>query len=436
MSEHKPRPTCILADGRRVKYALKARSGEPHYFVVFRGPANERLERSTKETNKKRAEDAAVEVIRKVYDPQALFSSVSWDEAQAALARKMAENNNRQSTIDDYLDTITQLRATLPTSRGPADIPPQLAKDFKARYQSQGYVRRKQAAPKIWQGRGRKPKPRPEPTLHHRTPYTVSGRLRKLRVIWSRWFISELGYVTLNPWQAVAPPKLDKQPVRLLTPQEINELFGWLLSRHHGWRLPILFFTVKSFVGNRITELCSLTSDQLQDGRVVFPADATKGRKERKSILPPDVYAELAALAGPTYVWEAYSRQLLETLIAAGRPHHKVLPDFDPERLKGWLQDEIDDYCRSHPTVKRFSAHAFRKRAMTKAWQLGIRPEEAALAFGCNPKTMMAHYVAMDEQATSDAVLQAVADSLNPNTGAQEANGVATTPNLNDPQKD
>ncbi|MBA3727516.1 MAG: hypothetical protein H0W86_14070 [Armatimonadetes bacterium] len=91
-----------------------------------------------------------------------------------------------------------------------------------------------------------------------------------------------------------------------------------------------------------------------------------------------------------------------------------MLPDFSPVRLKRWLQDEIDDYCKAHSEVKRFSAHAFRKRAMTEAWRLGIHPEKAAIAFGCGVRTMMTHYVTMDETATADEVLNAIAKVVQP----------------------
>lgn len=119
-------------------------------------------------------------------------------------------------------------------------------------------------------------------------------------------------------------------------------------------------------------------------------------------------------MAGPTFVWEAYPAQLRERLTAKGKPHTKLLPDDCPARLKRWLQDEIDDYCKAHPELKRFSAHAFRKRAMTEAWRLNIHPEKSAIAFGCNARTMMEHYVAMGEVATSDEVLTAIAKVVQP----------------------
>lgn len=231
-------------------------------------------------------------------------------------------------------------------------------------------------------------------------------------MIWCRWFIKELGYFSETPWKDVSLPKLDKLTPRYLTPEEIRDFFEWIEARWQGWRLPALFFTVKMFIGNRILELCSLRSEQLKGGRIVFPPNQVKGRKGRSAILPPAIFAELQSMSGKTFVWERFPMELLERLTALQRPCNKLKSEFAPRRLKWWLQGEIDDYCKSHPDVERFSAHAFRKRAMTEAWRLGIQPEKAAIAFGCNVKTMMAHYIAMDEVATADEVLSAVAQAV------------------------
>jgi hypothetical protein len=55
-------------------------------------------------------------------------------------------------------------------------------------------------------------------------------------------------------------------------------------------------------------------------------------------------------------------------------------------------------------------AHDFRRRAMTEAWKLGL--PKAAVAFGCNPMTMRAHSIALDETAVSDEVLTAIAGTV------------------------
>jgi site-specific recombinase XerC len=263
----------------------------------------------------------------------------------------------------------------------------------------------------VWKGVGRKPKPPTEPEVYTRTARTVASRLNKLRVVWSKWLIEELSYLTTNPWEEVAPPKLDKLAPRYLSGEEVREVFAWLSERWLGWRLPVLFFTVKGFLGNRIGELSALRTDQLRDGRVVFAADATKGRKERKAVLPPDVYAELKAQAGQTWVWEKFPEQLRERLEARER-WSKYVKDFSPNRLKWWLQDELAEFNAAHPDRQRVKAHDFRRRAMTEAWKLGIPLEKAAVAFGCNPNTMRAHYIALDETAVADEVLTAIAGTM------------------------
>jgi integrase len=402
---------CILPDSRRVTFRVSLRDGQAHYLAFFRGPDGRRLEKSTKETSQKRAIEAAHQIILEEYQPKAQVVLVSWDDALARLVKAMRANNNRDSTIDDYLDTLTVLRRFYPDSRGPGDITPQIAKDFKARYQDEPFFRRKAKAVTVQAGkrRGRKPKPRPAPVAYKHKARTLDGRLRKFRAIWGKWFIRELEIVPDNPWSGVARPKVEKPAPRYVTPDEIKGFFNWLTERWQGWRLPVLFFTVKSFIGNRIDELASLRSNQLQDGRIVFPADATKGRKERKAILPPEIFAELQAIAGPSYVWEKYTAQLVERRKALGKQTHMVSTDFSPARLKWWLQNELANYFKANPEAKRFTAHSFRKKAMTEAWRLGIPMEKAAVAFGCNPTTMRAHYIAMDETAIADEVLTAVA---------------------------
>jgi integrase len=408
-----PQHVCILPDNRRVTFRVSLRDGQECYLAFFRGPTGRRLEKTTKEKSQKRAIDAAQQIILQEYQPKAVVKDVPWDDALARLEKAMRGNNNRGSTVDDYLDTLGLLRRFYPDSRGPGDITPQVAKDFKARYQEEPFFRR-MAKPLpsqdgAGQRRGRKPKPRPAPVAYQHKARTVDGRLRKFRAIWGKWFIRELEIVSENPWSGVARPKVEKPAPRYVKPEEIKAFFDWLTGRWQGWRLPVLFFTVKSYIGNRIDELASLRSEQLQEGRIVFAAGHTKGRKERKAILPPDLFAELQGIAGPTYVWEGYSTQLIERLRSQGKPTHMVNPAFSPGRLKWWLQDELADYFQANPQVPRFSAHSFRKKAMTEAWRLGIPLEKAAVAFGCNPATMRAHYIALDETATADEVLTAVA---------------------------
>jgi hypothetical protein len=404
---------CLLTGERRVPFSIKRREGDPFYFICFRSPNRRRLERSTRETSLKRAVDAASALIKEEYDPHSAAPSVTWDEAVAAIERRMRENNNKPRSIEDYSDTLRLLQRLFPATRGPGDITPALAKEFRSLYQGQ-YTRQKPQPVKVWKGRGRKPNPPREPSTHSRKARTVASRLNKLRVVWSKWLIEELGYLIVNPWDEVTPPKLDKLAPRYLTKEEVWAFFEWMMVRWDGWRLPVLFFTVKGFLGNRIAELSDLRSEQLREGRVVFAADATKGRKERKAVLPLDVFAELQAQAGPSWVWERFPGQLRERLEAQERLSRNVKPEFSPKRLKWWLQDELADFNAAHPERQRIKAHDFRRRAMTEAWKLGIPLEKAAVAFGCNPTTMRAHYIALDETAVADEVLNAIAGMMRP----------------------
>ena len=114
----------------------------------------------------------------------------------------------------------------------------------------------------------------------------MRSRLNKLRCLWSRWLIAELKLVTTNPWEQVALPKVDKPEIRLLSPAEINQFLAWLDERFQGWKLPRLFWVVKGLIGCRLGEFCRLRSEQLVEGRIVFPPDETKGRKTRKPGCP------------------------------------------------------------------------------------------------------------------------------------------------------
>src|SRR5262249_41357751 len=153
-------------------------------------------------------------------------------------------------------------------AEGPGDISVRMAKDFCQRYGKD------------------------------KSAFTLASRLRKHKVIWEKWFVRRLGLVEVNPWKDVESPKLPKLTPNYIKPEQIARFFAWMEKRWDGWRVPILFFTVKGMDGCRIHELCSLRSAQLREGRLVFPADETKGRKERKARVPEKVFQELQQMAG------------------------------------------------------------------------------------------------------------------------------------------
>ena len=113
------RQSVQLADGRTIQFSLKQRAGEPSYFVCFRGKDGRRLERSTKQASQKRASDSAIAIIKEEYTAIPVLASLTWEEAEASLVRAMQANNNRQTSIDDYLLMIKNVREMFPGSRGP-----------------------------------------------------------------------------------------------------------------------------------------------------------------------------------------------------------------------------------------------------------------------------------------------------------------------------
>ena len=50
---------------------------------------------------------------------------------------------------------------------------------------------------------------------------------------------------------------------------------------------------------------------QLRNGRLIFPADLTKGRKERSVPLPKELFDSLDRFKGATWLWENYLAGLL-----------------------------------------------------------------------------------------------------------------------------
>ncbi len=78
---------------------------------------------------------------------------------------------------------------------------------------------------------------------------------------------------------------------------------------------------------------------------------------------------------------------------------------LQPRQLRYWLQENTKTYFKK-TKAKRYKLHNLRGTAMSRARMVGIGCDDAAIAFGCNPDTMRKHYLAIDEQAVSDAVFE------------------------------
>lgn len=95
------------------------------------------------------------------------------------------------------------------------------------------------------------------------------------------------------------------------------------------------------------------------------------------------------------------------------------MKDFEPKRLKRWVQNEKDEYLLAHegdPSVRHFKLHNLRGTAMSRAKQAGATYDQALIAFGCHPETMRKHYLQLDETAISDAVFDQIQSGRPPST--------------------
>jgi integrase len=375
-------PHSLVCNGRLVGFSVKQRANDPCYFVYFRGPDGKRLERDTNQTGMFRAVEAARIIIEKEYTPPAVRPDrVSWDDTEARLKARMATAGVRKTTVEYYLKGIRLVRRMYSVTNGPADISPGMAAAWRDRMMTTVNRRKKL------------------PSAHY-----VAGLICGLSALWEKWMMDDLKIVSGNPWQDVAPPKADKLPVKYATDELIEPFYAWIAERFGDWPFPKLFLSAKAYTGCRLMDLCSLKAAQLRGDRLVFPADLTKGRKERAVPLPSDLFAALDGFKGETWLWEGYLPGLKEALQAKGWPTHQLNPVFAPERLYYWVETLFADYRKAFQNRPVLTTHMFRKRAFTMAWQAGIDPRRAAIAYGCNVDTLMQHYVLMDEQQVTDEV--------------------------------
>jgi hypothetical protein len=121
-----------LADGRPLKFLLQKRERDPFWIVRFRSPDGNRIERSTSETSKPKAEVAAAALIRAEYQPRNSRPPMSWSEALEAIIQQGKDNNLRPATTKSYGDMIRLMKVAFPSLHGPADVTVKDAERFKS----------------------------------------------------------------------------------------------------------------------------------------------------------------------------------------------------------------------------------------------------------------------------------------------------------------
>jgi integrase len=386
----------ILRNGERIRYALFEKEDRPGYYVRFKGKDGRYMKPSTGCSRKVDAIKEAHRIILEHYEsviPK--MERVTWDEAKAKLEEAMLADNKRPKTIKGYIETLNRLIEMFPQTRGPGDLSEFLAYEFKVKYANGKFSRRR--------------KKREDDDIGECARKTVSldSRLRTLKAVFS-WFI-DLHLMEKNPFEHVEQPEMDRHEVKYVTREDLMEFFAWLEGRYVGWRMPHLFFTVKAMTGCRLDDLCNIRSEQLIEGRLVFSADQTKNRSERYALLPDDVYLELEAYKGETYLWERYPAELRQH--ARGLSKYRVI-EFSTHRLYMWVVSLFQDYQQE--TGRDLSSHDFRKAAFTRAAEADIHPKRAAVAFDVRAETMLKYYTATEKKRTADDVLSELQDALRP----------------------
>jgi integrase len=397
-----------LKNGDRVRYTLLKRPDADSYYVRFHSPDGRRAMLSTGEAKKPSAIGAAHRIILEEYGQIAPSSeTVDWDAAKEKLKAAMQADGKRPRTVGGYLETLDKLIEMFPRAKGPIDITDRMAGDFKTKYASGRFTRRK----KVKEGE--------QVPTHARRAKSLDSRVRTLKATFS-WF-KQLNLVEANPFENVTLPELDRHEVKYIREDDISGFFDWLQKRYPDWRMPALFFSVKALTACRLDDLCRVRSDQLQDGRLVFSADTAKTRSERSAILPSEVYAELEAYKGETHLWERYPPELREATLKRGAPVHRLNPEFSPRRLYLWIVALMQDYQKE--SGKDLSSHDFRKAAFTRAAEDDVHPKRAAVAFDVTAETMLKYYTATEKKKTADDVLGALAARLLPKRGGQAEQG-------------
>lgn len=371
-----------LPDGRTVGYRLDQRRGVWH--VIYPDPSDplRPIQRSTGERARSDAMSVAARLILAAYTHTLPPDKrgVTWGEVADEIAKTATI---RPSTREDYCKAIRMLRGAVET-QGPGDVDEAKANRFKRVYSAGSYARGRSSTAKRFP----------------RSPNTVRAALRKLSSLWAK-HLRELGYVVSNPWERVTPPPALRRKPNVPSDDLISEFFGWLAGRFDGWELPTLLFRVKALTACRTSDLCSLKSSQLQNGRLVFKAEEVKGRADRSIPLPAGLFAKLDAIRGGTYLWESY----------ADRPGRKA---FTPRRLFLFVGNTCEEFNASRPGKQRLTPHSFRRRAITVMTTETQSVDATAAAIGVDPATARRYYLDSQQAFNADKLFEKVADKLYP----------------------
>ncbi len=243
---------------------------------------------------------------------------VDWQECRDALQRAMEADNLRPSYVADALITFDGLRAMFPAVDAPATITADQANEYKRRRSELGL-----------------------------SPWSIKGDLSTLKAIFGKWLGKECGLLAGNPFADIKAPKCDEPEVRIVSAAESADLFTWLGARWNNWRLPAVYLEVAALVGWRATEIASMREeDILADGFIRVAAESSKTRRYKFGWLPAGLHAELKGCVAGGFAFGKFADELRRLMFVwKHQPHHAArIKDFAPDRLVGWLQDELQRF--------------------------------------------------------------------------------------------
>lgn len=323
----------------------------------------------------------------------------TWQDCRDALRRSMEADNLRPASVSDYLMAFETLRRLLRDEAAcPADVTPALANEFKRR-RAEGWTKVADTFARV-------------------APTTIKGDLSTLKAIFGKWLGQECGLVASNPFADVRPPKCDEPDVRIVTADESQALFAWLAERWNNWRLPTVYLEVAALLGWRATEIASMREDDLlADGYVQVLAGTVKTRRHKYGRLTTALHAELRACAAGGWAFGKFADDLRRLLGLLKQRHHNAaqVRDFSPERLVGWLQDELQRFHADRratakesgqPAPPTFTLHDFRRTAISEMQMAGVTEKECSVMVGATPEVIRKHYEKLDGMAIAASNLR------------------------------
>jgi integrase len=398
-----------LPDGRKIPTSVKLRGNI--YRVQFPEPdplkKGKYREVSTGKTQEHEAWREAGKIILAAYTQAGLkptAQTITWDQVLEALPKSGGKKRLvlKPRTLGMYTDAINALRRTVST-RGPADITPELARTFATLYATTPYTR---GNPKTIK-RGPKKGQIIEPKKYMRSDKTVNNSIHFLSCLWSR--LQQMGYATANPWETVPRPEPAKKAPTAPTEADVTNFFAWLDAKN--WEFMSVFLRVKAVAGCRTADLCQVEAHQFNPKTHTLTILATqdKTNRQRAIPLPEELSKRLNAIKGKAYLWEGYTLSI--------RDHTndpRAATEFTPERLATAVRRLFTQYTKRFPDRPHIKPHDFRKRAITLTVKATGSVDATGELMGVTAGTAKRHYLDSKAAFEGNDLLKQITTALLP----------------------